>query len=59
MIEVDVRKLINARDRFVDDMIQGILAAHPDQLAAVGNDPGCLVCAGAVLRMIGCGNESA
>ena len=31
-----MRKLINEPARFVDDMLEGILAAHPDQLTCAG-----------------------
>lgn len=33
-----MKKLINAPDDFVDESLEGILAAHPDQLRAVGDD---------------------
>lgn len=38
-----MRKLINAPERFVDDMLEGIYAAHPDQLTFVDGDLRCLV----------------
>jgi len=38
-----VRKLINKPDDFVDETIEGILAAHPDALRAVGDDNRALV----------------
>lgn len=33
-----MKKLINDPDRFVDESLEGILAAHPDQLRTVGPD---------------------
>ncbi len=33
-----MRKLLNQPDAFVDEMLEGVLAAHPDQLRAVGDD---------------------
>ncbi len=30
-----MQKIINAPDRFVDEMLEGILEAHPDRLSAV------------------------
>jgi len=38
-----VRKLINDPHAFVDETLEGILAAHPDQLKAVGHDLRALV----------------
>ena len=45
-----MRKLINAPARFVDEMLEGILAAHPDQLASVDGQVRCLVRAGSPRR---------
>lgn len=42
-----MKKILNNPEEFVDDMLQGILAAHPDQLKSVANDIKCLVRAGA------------
>ncbi|MFT3889553.1 MAG: dihydroxyacetone kinase subunit DhaK [Arachnia sp.] len=33
-----MKKIINAPDAFVDETIEGLLAAHPDHLAVVGGD---------------------
>lgn len=33
-----MRKFINAPEAFVDEMLEGILAAHPDRLKSVGDD---------------------
>lgn len=38
-----MKKLINEADRFVDDTLEGVLAAHPDKLTAVGDDLRALV----------------
>lgn len=38
-----MKKFINKPERFVDEMLQGILAAHPNQLAAAGEDGRVLV----------------
>lgn len=38
-----MRKLMNDPRRFVDDMLEGIYAAHPDRLTYVSNDLRCLV----------------
>ncbi|WP_324716559.1 dihydroxyacetone kinase subunit DhaK [Carboxydochorda subterranea] len=38
-----MRKLINAPARFVDEMLEGIYAAHPDRLTYVAGDLRCLV----------------
>lgn len=38
-----MRKLLNDPSRFVDEMLEGIYAAHPDQLTYVGGDLRCLV----------------
>jgi dihydroxyacetone kinase-like protein len=44
-----VKKLINDPGRFVDETIEGILAAHPDQLRIVGPDLRAIVRADAPL----------
>lgn len=41
-----MKKFINAPERFVDDMLEGIYLAHPAQVRSVGGDPRCLVRAG-------------
>ncbi|MCX7013778.1 MAG: dihydroxyacetone kinase subunit DhaK [Candidatus Sumerlaeota bacterium] len=40
-----MRKLINAPESMVDEMLQGIYAAHPDQVRYVSGDLRCLVSA--------------
>jgi len=42
-----MRKLINDPARFVDEMLEGILLAHPDQLTCVDGQVRCLVRTGA------------
>ena len=41
-----MKKFLNKPENFVDEMIEGIIAAHPDQLACVENDLRCVVKAG-------------
>ena len=41
-----MKKFLNKPEDFVDEMIEGIIAAHPDQLAYVENDLRCIVKAG-------------
>jgi dihydroxyacetone kinase-like protein len=38
-----MKKFINRPENYVDEMLEGILAAHPDQLKYAGNDRRCLV----------------
>ena len=38
-----MRKIINDPKNFVDETVEGILAAHPEQLKCVNNDLRCLV----------------
>ncbi|HVZ19903.1 MAG TPA: dihydroxyacetone kinase subunit DhaK, partial [Vicinamibacterales bacterium] len=38
-----MKKFLNEAERFVPDMIEGILAAHPGRLASVAGDLHCLV----------------
>ena len=38
-----MKKFINDPKRFVDDMLEGIYRAHPDQVTAAAGDPRCLV----------------
>ncbi len=38
-----MKKFLNKPENFVDEMIKGIIAAHPDQLAYVENDLRCIV----------------
>jgi dihydroxyacetone kinase-like protein len=40
-----MKKFLNKPENFVDEMIDGILAAHPDQLRMAAGDPRCLVTA--------------
>lgn len=42
-----MKKFMNAADRFVPEMLEGILAAHPSQLTSAAGDPHCIVRAGA------------
>ncbi|RYV52113.1 dihydroxyacetone kinase subunit DhaK [Pengzhenrongella frigida] len=44
-----MKKIINEPDRFVDEMIEGILLAHPDLVKTPGTDPRVLVRADAPL----------
>ena len=39
-----MKKIINAARDFVPEMLEGIYAAHPDELACVGSDLHCRVC---------------
>jgi dihydroxyacetone kinase-like protein len=41
-----MKKFLNKPEDFVDEMIKGIIAAHPDQLAYVENDLRCIVKSG-------------
>lgn len=41
-----MKKFLNKPENFVDEMIKGIIAAHPDQLTYVENDLRCIVKAG-------------
>lgn len=38
-----MRKILNTPETFVDDMLQGIYAAHPDMVKCVGDDLRCYV----------------
>jgi dihydroxyacetone kinase-like protein len=38
-----VKKFINKPENFVDEMIEGIVAAHPNQLEYLENNPRCIV----------------
>jgi dihydroxyacetone kinase-like protein len=38
-----VKKFINKPENFVDEMIEGIIAAHPNQLEHLEGDPRCIV----------------
>ena len=40
-----MKKFINQPERFVDDMLEGILAAHPDRLRTAAEDLRCIVTA--------------
>lgn len=42
-----MKKFINEPKDFVDDMLEGILMAHPDQLAFAAGDKRCVIRAGA------------
>jgi phosphoenolpyruvate---glycerone phosphotransferase subunit DhaK len=41
-----MKKFLNKPENFVDEMIEGIIAAHPDQLTYVENDLRCIIKAG-------------
>ena len=43
-----MKKFLNQPESFVDDMLQGIYAAHPRKLAFVAGDPRCMVAAARV-----------
>lgn len=38
-----MKKIMNKAENFVDDMIEGILAAHPGELTTVAGDLRCMV----------------
>ena len=38
-----MKKFINRPENYVDEMLEGILAAHPDQVKCAGNDRRCLI----------------
>jgi dihydroxyacetone kinase-like protein len=40
-----MRKLLNTPETFVDDMLEGIYAAHPDMVKMAAGDPRCFVTA--------------
>jgi len=40
-----MKKFLNAPERFVDEMLEGLYAAHPAQLAFAAGDPRCLMTA--------------
>ena len=40
-----MKKFLNQPETFVDEMIDGIIAAHPDQLRLAGGDRRCVVSA--------------
>ncbi len=45
-----MKKFINEPKDFVDEMLEGILLAHPDQLACAAGDRRCIIRAGAPTR---------
>ncbi|HML22002.1 MAG TPA: dihydroxyacetone kinase subunit DhaK [Aggregatilinea sp.] len=45
-----MKKILNAPDLFVPEMLDGLLKAHPDLLAFAGNDPHCIVQADAPIE---------
>ena len=45
-----MKKFINQPKAFVDEMLEGILLAHPDQLAFAGGDRRCIIRAGAPVK---------
>jgi len=48
-----MKKFINKPEDFVNEMIQGILAAHPDKVKIVNNDLRCMVNARSVKGKVG------
>lgn len=42
-----MKKFLNQPKDFVDEMLEGILLAHPDQLAFTAGDRRCIIRAGA------------
>jgi phosphoenolpyruvate---glycerone phosphotransferase subunit DhaK len=40
-----MKKFINIPENYVDEMVEGIIAAHPDKMKLVDNDPRCIVTA--------------
>jgi dihydroxyacetone kinase-like protein len=45
-----MKKFINEPKQFVDEMLEGILLAHPDQLAFAAGDRRCIVRAGSPIK---------
>ncbi|TSA79627.1 dihydroxyacetone kinase subunit DhaK [Deinococcus detaillensis] len=45
-----MKKILNDPNRFVDEMLDGLYRAHPDQLAYAAGDPHCLVRADAPIE---------
>ena len=45
-----MKKFINQPKQFVDEMLEGILMAHPDQLAFASGDRRCIIRAGAPVK---------
>ena len=45
-----MKKFINQPKAFVDEMLEGILMAHPDQLAFASGDRRCIIRAGAPVK---------
>ena len=41
-----LQKIINDPKNFIDEMIEGILAAHPGRLKCINDDLRCMVCSG-------------
>lgn len=48
-----MKKFLNAPEQFVDEMLEGIYAAHPGELTCAAGDPRCLVTARAVKGKVG------
>jgi len=48
-----MKKFLNAPEQFVDEMLEGIYAAHPTQLTCAGGDPRCIVTANPVEGKVG------
>jgi len=56
-----MKKIMNDPVHFVDEMLNGILVSHPDQLKTAANDLRCIVKAGAGIKnkvglATGCGS---
>jgi len=45
-----VKKFINRVEHFVDEMLEGIYLAHPDQVQSVGGDKRCLIRTGGPVK---------
>ncbi len=48
-----MKKFLNKPETFVDEMLEGIYAAHPGQVTFAAGDPRCLVTAGPVAGKVG------
>jgi dihydroxyacetone kinase-like protein len=48
-----MKKFLNVPERFVDEMLEGIYAAHPQQLTYAAGDPRCIVTARPVKGKVG------
>lgn len=48
-----MKKFLNAPEQFVDEMLEGIYAAHPAQLTCAAGDPRCIVTTNPVQGKVG------